>query len=335
MDRLYRRLATLAILLTVTLTAGTLGFVLIANYSPFDAFYMTVITIATVGYFEVHALSTAGRVFNIFLILFGVSIMFYAVGVVTQTALETSFSDLFQKRRAKKMIDSLKDHFILCGFGRVGRGAAAELQRTGVPFLVMDRNEERVERAIKAGMLAVHADSTRDEMLIEAGVKRARGLVAALSSDADNLFLILSAKGLNPHLAVSARVAEEASEAKMRRAGADAVFMPYAITGYRLAQSILRPHVYEFLDITASTSNLGLEIGIEQVLISDGSSMATRSLRDLQLRRDLGVIVLAIRRANGQMEFNPAADAVVDQGDHLIVMGKNEDVRKLEELIRG
>lgn len=335
MDRLYRRLATLAILLAVTLTAGTLGFVLIANYSPFDAFYMTVITIATVGYFEVHALSTAGRVFNIFLILFGVSIMFYAVGVVTQTALETSFSDLFQKRRAKKMIDSLKDHFILCGFGRVGRGAAAELQRTGVPFLVMDRNEERVERAIKAGMLAVHADSTRDEMLIEAGVKRARGLVAALSSDADNLFLILSAKGLNPHLAVSARVAEEASEAKMRRAGADAVFMPYAITGYRLAQSILRPHVYEFLDITASTSNLGLEIGIEQVLISDGSSMATRSLRDLQLRRDLGVIVLAIRRANGQMEFNPAADAVVDQGDHLIVMGKNEDVRKLEELIRG
>lgn len=335
MDRLYRRLATLAILLAVTLTAGTLGFVLIANYSPFDAFYMTVITIATVGYFEVHALSTAGRVFNIFLILFGVSIMFYAVGVVTQTALETSFSDLFQKRRAKKMIDSLKDHFILCGFGRVGRGAAAELQRTGVPFLVMDRNEERVERAIKAGMLAVHADSTRDEMLIEAGVKRARGLVAALSSDADNLFLILSAKGLNPHLAVSARVAEEASEAKMRRAGADAVFMPYAITGYRLAQSILRPHVYEFLDITASTSNLGLEIGIEQVLISDGSSMATRSLRDLQLRRDLGVIVLAIRRANGQMEFNPAADTVVDQGDHLIVMGKNEDVRKLEELIRG
>ncbi len=323
------------ILLAVTLTVGTGGFVLIANYPPFDAFYMTVITIATVGYFEVHALSTAGRVFNIFLILFGVSIMFYAVGVVTQTALETSFSDLFQKRRAKKMIDSLKDHFILCGFGRVGRGAAAELQRTGVPFVVMDRNEERVERAIKAGMLAVHADSTRDEMLIEAGVRRARGLVAALSSDADNLFLILSAKGLNPNLAVSARVAEEASEAKMRRAGADAVFMPYAITGYRLAQSILRPHVYEFLDITASTSNLGLEIGIEQVLISDGSSMATRSLREMQLRRDLGVIVLAIRRANGQMEFNPAADTVIDQGDFLIVMGKNEDVRKLEELIRG
>jgi voltage-gated potassium channel len=335
LNPIYRRLLTLAIRLALTLAAGTTGFVVIAGYPLFDAFYMTVITMTTVGYFEVRTLDTAGRMFNAVLILFGVSTMFYAVGVITQTTLEASFSELFQKRRARKMIDSLKDHFILCGYGRVGRGAAAELQRTGVEFVVMDRSEERVQRAIKAGMLAMHGDSTRDETLVEAGVKRARGLVAALSSDADNLFLILSAKSLNPSLTVAARVGEEASEAKMRRAGADAVFMPYAITGYRLAQSILRPHVFEFLDITSSTSNLGLEIGIEQVLVPEGSRLASRSLREMQLRRDLGIIVLAIRRSGGEMEFNPEAEAVIGQGDHLIVMGKNEHVRKLEEWIRG
>ncbi len=333
MDRLYKRLATIVALIAATLTFGTVGFVVVAGYPWFDAFYMSVITITTVGYFEVHPLGHPGRIFNSFLLLFGVSIMFYAVGVITQTVLEIQFSDLLQRRRVRKMIDSLQDHYLLCGFGRVGRGAAAELQRTGVPFVVLDRNEERVERAIKGGMLAVLADSTQDEMLIEAGVKQARGLVAALSNDADNLFLILSAKGLNPNLKVSARVAEEASEAKMRRAGADAVFMPYSITGYRLAQSILRPHVFEFLDITSSTSGLGMEVGIEQVEIREGSAAEAKSLRDLQLRRDLGVIVLAIRRQGGRMEFNPPADAVIERGDYLIVMGGQEDVRKLERML--
>jgi voltage-gated potassium channel len=332
LNRIYRRFFVIAVLLAAVLAFGTLGFILIADYPAFDAFYMAVITITTVGYLEVHPLGTAGRAFNSVLLLVGVTIMFYAVGVITQTVLETQFTDFFAKRRVRKMIDQLKDHYILCGFGRVGRGAAAELQRAGASFVVMDRSEERVERALRLGMLAVEADATRDEMLEEVGIRRARGLVAALATDADNLFLILSAKNLNPDLKVSARVGEEASVSKMRRAGADALFMPYVMTGYRLAQSILRPHVFEFLDVTSAAS-VGMNVGIEQIEIKPGSQFTGRSLSDLQLRRQLGVIVLAIRRREGAMQFNPPAEAIIETSDFLIVMGSSEDVRKLETMV--
>ena len=330
-----RRLKIIALLVAGTVALGTLGFIFISGYPPFDALYMAVITIAAVGYFEVHPLSTAGRVFNMFLILFGASIMVYSMSAITQTVLETEFGELLGRRRTKKMIDSLKDHFLVCGFGRVGRAAAQELQRTNQPFLVMDRSRDRVDRAMRAGMLAVLADATSDEMLREAGVLRARGLIAALATDADNLFLILSAKALNPKLKVASRVGEEASEIKMRRAGADAVFMPYSMTGYRLAQSILRPHVFEFLDVTGTSAAIGLNVGMDQVEIGAASPMAGKSLQDLQLRRDLGVIVLAIRRANGEMHFNPPAEAIIAAGDTLIVMGGFDSVHKLEQVVEG
>ncbi len=333
--RFQRRLLLIGAALVVTLAGGTIGFHLIEGYSLFDAFYMSLITITTVGYFELQTLSRAGRIFNTFFILFGVSVMFFAIGAMTQTIVELEFTEFFGKRRIKRMIEKLHDHFIVCGYGRVGRGAAGELQRSGVPFVVIDRNEDKVEMAIKSGMLAVLADATRDETLREIGIHKARGLVAALATDADNLFLILSAKGLQPDLRVAARVSEEEAELKMRRAGADSVFLPYTVTGYRLAQAILRPHVFEFLDVTSSNTNMGLNVGIEQVLISPGSEFVARSLRDLQLRRELGVIVLAIRRTSGEMVFNPPAEAIVEGGDHLIVMGDGEHLRQLERLLAG
>ena len=330
------RLRTIALLVAGTVAVGTLGFIFISGYPLLDAIYMSVITIAAVGYHEVHPLSSAGRIFNMFLILFGAGIMVYSMSAITQTVLETEFGELFGRRRTKKMIDSLNNHFIVCGFGRVGRAASYELQRTNEPFVVMDRNRERVDRAMRAGMLAVLADSTSDEMLKEAGVQRARGLIAALATDADNLFLILSAKALNPKLKVASRVAEEGSETKMRRAGADAVFMPYSMTGFRLAQSILRPHVFEFLDITGtSASAIGLNVGMDQVEVTAASPMVGHSLKDLQLRRELGVIVLAIRRKNGEMQFNPPAGAVIEAGDTLIVMGAFDAVQNLEQVVAG
>ncbi len=335
MTRITGRILTVVMLIGATLAFGTAGFVWLSGYPLFDALYMSVITITTVGYGEVHPLTRSGRIFNTFLLLIGAGVMAYAFSAITQSIFESQFGEMIQQRRNRKMIDRLKNHYILCGFGRVGRGAAAELKRSGVPFVVMDRSEDRVERAIKMGLLAVQADATRDDMLIEAGIQRARGLIAALATDSDNLFLILSAKSLNPKLTVSARVAEEASESKMRRAGADAVFMPYSMTGYRLAQSILRPHVFEFLDITAQTSSMGMNVGIEQVEIRPGAKLASRTLKEMQLRRDLGVIVLAIRRADKTMEFNPSADATVEVGDNLIVMGGYEDVRRLEKLVSG
>ena len=278
MKRIAGRFLYLLAAVAITLATGTVGFVLIDHYPPFDAFYMTLTTMTTVGYGEIHPLSHAGRVFNSFLITFGVTTIFIAIGAMTQTIIEREFGEAIGKRRNKRMIDKLKDHYIICGFGRVGRGAAAELHHAGVPFVVVDSNPDRVERAILAGMLAVAADATHDETLRQVGIERARGLVAALATDADNLFVLLSAKGLNPRIYVAARAAEEGAEAKMRRAGADAVFAPYSLTGHRLAQSLLRPHVVQFLDFT--TKDIGMDIAIEQVRVADNSEMAAKSIRE-------------------------------------------------------
>ena len=331
--RIARRVSLVAALLFLTLLAGTIGFWLLEGYPPFDAFYMTLITITTVGYQEVHPLHRAGRIFNSFLILFGVSAMFFAVGAITQTIIELELKDHFGKRRTKRMIAKMENHFIVCGFGRVGRNASYEFQNAGVPFVVIERNEERVERAMQAGMLAVAADSTRDQTLRDAGVTRARGLVAALATDADNLFVLLSAKALNPKLTVVTRAAEEDAEEKLRRAGADTVFAPYSIAGHRLAQALLRPHVAQFLDF--ATTSMGLNVAIEQVCVAPKTEFESKTLREMQIRRELGVIVLAIRKSDGEMIFNPPAEMEIRAGDFLIVMGEPPNLRNLEALLIG
>jgi len=331
MDRLKRRFLYIGLAILTALAGGTAGFVLIEGYPPFDAFYMTLTTITTVGYQEIRPLHQAGRIFNSFLIIYGVTTMFFAIGAMTQAVVEMELPELFGKQRVKRMIEKLKNHYILCGFGRVGRAAASELKRAGVPFVLVDRNPERVERAIREEMLALNADSTRDQTLLEAGVTRARGLIAALATDADNLFVILSAKNLNPQLKVAARAGEEEAEEKLRRAGAEVVFAPYSNAGHQLALSLLRPHVVQFLDV--ATKSVGLDVGIEQVRVAASSEFVSRSLKQLQVRRELGVIVLAIRKADGQMQFNPPAEAVVEADDFLIVMGEHDNLRRLERLL--
>jgi voltage-gated potassium channel len=328
MSRIAKRLLYILIAIVATLTIGTVGFALVGGYSVFDAFYLTLTTMTTVGYGD--RFTHATRNYKAFLIIVGVSTIFIAIGAMTQTIIEFELGDALGKRRNKRMIDKLKDHYIICGFGRVGRGAAEELQHAGASFVVVDSRPERVERAMLGGMLAVAADATHDETLRQVGIERARGLVAALATDADNLFVLLSAKGLNSKLFVAARAAEEGAEDKMRRAGADAVFAPYSITGHRLAQSLLRPHVVQFLDFT--TKDIATDINIEQVRVSAGSEVAARTIREMQLRRNMGVIVMAIRRRDGNMLFNPPADTAVDAGDYLIVMGKQDDLTALEEL---
>ncbi|MDX1982568.1 MAG: potassium channel protein [Bryobacteraceae bacterium] len=327
------RLKLLLIAISVVLAAGTAGFRIIEDFPWLDAFYMTLTTITTVGYGEIHPLSQRGRLFNCFLIFFGIGIMFQVIGAVAQAFVEREFATLFDTKKKKRMIDQLKDHFIICGFGRVGRGAAQEMQRAGVPFVVCDKSEDRVERAMKMGMLATLADATRDETLRDLHIERARGLVAALATDADNMFVILSAKTLNPLLITAARAAEEEAEQKLRRAGADTVFAPYYLTGHRLAQSILKPHVQEFLDIF--TRDIGLKASVEQVRVAHDSELAGKSLKEIQLRRELGVIVLAIRRADGRMQFNPNAEAVIHAEDCLIVMGEADNLRRLESALLG
>ncbi len=330
--RFKRRVAQIIVAIAIVIGIGCAGYMIFAGAPLFESVYMALTTITTIGYGELIPLGRAGRIFNIFYIVFGVATLLVALGLLTQTMIELELSGYFQKRRRRRMIDNLKSHFIVCGYGRVGRSASEELKKSGVPILVVDRNEERVERAIQAGLLAVAADSTRDEVLRDVGIDRARGLIAALATDADNTYLILTAKALNPLLPVATRVSEEESERKLRRAGADVVFAPYTITGQRLSQSLLKPHVNEFIDFTTG-NDMGLDIRIEQVQVSATSEYVSKSLRQAQLRADLGVIVLAIRKVSGQMIFNPPADAEIGAGDHLIVMGQPAQLRRLEELM--
>jgi voltage-gated potassium channel len=331
MDHLPRRLALIAIALAIVLGGGTAGFVLIEHYPVFDAFYMTLTTVTTVGSGEIRPLSHIGRVFNSFLIFFGVTVMLLAIGAMTQTIIELELNQFFGKRRVKKMIEKLHGHFIVCGFGRVGRGAADELRQQGAPFVIVDHSEEKVERAIKDGMLAVLADASRDDVLRDVGIDRAKGLIATLASDADNLFLILTARDLNSKIQLTARVSEQTSEDKLRRAGADFVFAPYNSTGHRMAQALLKPHVQQFIDFT--TQNLEVKVNIEQVRVSARSGFVDSTIAQMQLRSEMGVIVLAIRMADGKMLFNPPADSRISVGDHLIVMGQAEGLQKLEQLL--
>jgi len=333
MSRVLQRIAIVAAAVGITLGVGTAGFVIFAGYPLFDAFYMAIMTMTTVGYAEIHPLTTPARVFNSFYMLLGVSTLLLALGVTTQGIIEAQLGSLFEKRRVRKMIDQMRGHFIVCGFGRVGRGAAQELRAAGASLLIVDRREDRVEWAIHNGYLAVLGDSTRDETLKEAGIDRAAGLIAALATDADNLFAVISAKTLNPKLRVAARAAEEEAERKMRQVGADAVFAPYTRTGSQLAQSLLKPHVRQFLDF--ATSHLGLNVSIEQVEVLAGCDLAGRSLAELRLGSEMKVIVLGIRRASGEMIFSPSAETQVEEHDFLIVMGETEPLRRLEARVTG
>jgi voltage-gated potassium channel len=328
-----RRLALIAIAILAVLGFGTIGLVMIDHYPWFDAFYMTLITVTTVGFGEIRPLSQAGRVFVSFIILFGATIVLLAIGAMTQTVIELELNQYFGKRRIKGMIDTLENHYIVCGFGRVGRGAAEELVQAGEPFVVIDHSEERVERAMNAGMLAVVGDATRDEVLREMGIHKAKGLVATLSTDADNLFLILSAKALNSDLVFSARIDEETSEEKMRRAGANFVFAPYKSTGHRMAQALIKPHVQGFLDFVSA--GVGQNVSTEQVRVSSRSSYSGRTLADVEIQKKLGLIVLGVRKADGTMIFNPRADQTLASGDHVIAMGAEDGLRKLETMLTG
>lgn len=316
-----------------TMAIGTLGFVFIAGYPWLDAVYMAIMTMTTVGYGEIRPLSQAARIFNTFYMLLGVSMLLLALGVMTQTIIEIQFGNLLAKRRVRKMIDQLENHYIVCGFGRVGRGAASELQQAGVKLVIIDRREDRVDWAMRNGYLACLGDSTRDETLKEVRLDKAAGLIAALATDAENLFAVISAKTLNPRIRVAARAAEEEAERKMRQVGADSVFAPYVMTGTRLAQSLLKPHVHQFLDF--ATTSIGLNVRIEQLEVQQGSDLTGRTLADLRIRSELKVIVLAIRRSDGNMLFNPPAEATIAARDYLIVMGEAEPLRRLEARVMG
>jgi voltage-gated potassium channel len=308
--------------------AGTIGYVLIEGWGPWDAFYMTVITVTTVGYGEVHPLSEAGRAFTVVVLLTGVGAFFYAFTLFMTLLAQGGLLEGRERKRLVRMLDKLQDHFILCGFGRMGEIIAHEFARQKVPFVVIERNPERMHLAMEQGFLAVEADASNEEVLRRVRIDRARGFVAAVSTDAENVYAVLSARLLKPDLFIVGRAETEDSRVKLKRAGADRVISPYHLGGLQLAQTALRPAVVDFVQLATSSENM--DLNLEQVHIVDGSPLAGQNLVDAGLRQRFGVVVVGIRRADGRMDFNPAPETAIRPGDDLVVLGRAASLKDLE-----
>ena len=319
------------VLLLATLLGGTVGYMLVEGWDLWDAFYMTVITVSTIGYREVHTLSLAGQVFTVVLIFGGVGTAFYTATQLAAVIVEGGLHRRFEQRRVTRMLDDLKDHFILCGYGRIGSIVAQELHQQRMSFVVVERDLERMHGAVRDGWLAVHADASDEEVLKSIGILRARGLIAAVGTDAENVYTVLTARVVRPDLFIIARVESDEAEQKLRRAGADRVISPYRIGAAHMAQTALRPAVVDFVQLATGSGHL--DLSMEQVHIRETSVLVGKSLVDAAVRQRFGVIVVAIRRMDGVMEFNPAPDALIRAGDELVVLGRPENVKALEEAV--
>jgi voltage-gated potassium channel len=321
-------MALAIVLLAIVIAVGTCGYVVIEGWSAWDAFYMTVISVTTVGYREVHELSRAGQVFTTGLLITGVGAVFYTITLLAAGIIESRVHSRVQEKRRTRMIDRLTDHFILCGAGRIGLIIADEFRRQHVPFVVIDRDPDAVHAVVVRGDLAVEADASRESTLERLRVSTARGLIAALGSDAENVYTIMTARGLRPDLFIIARADSDDAKQKMMRAGADRVISPYQIGAVQMAQTALRPAVVDFVELATSSEHL--ELTMEQVEIGAGSALAGRTIVESNLRQRFGAIVVGIRRGDGQMEFNPPPDAAMQAGDQLVVLGRPDELKGLE-----
>ncbi len=330
-DGAARTIFLIAALLAAVLLGGTFGFAWIEDRPLFDSFYMALITLTTVGYGEVIPLSQAGRIFNSALIISGVTVVFVSIGILGDLLIQLELKNYFGQRKAMRKIDRIADHYIVCGLGRVGRGVVKELRRNNAPSIAIDQSEERAAWAREQGLPALVADATSDATLEQAAIHRAKGLVAAIGNDAENVYVTLSARVLNPDLLIAARATDEDAAQKLKRAGAQTVFTPYTFIGHRLAQALLRPHALSFLDVASAFKESKPDLEIVQVKVSPSSVSAAMTLAESNLRQRLGVIVLAVTKANGEMHFDPSGAISIESGDVLVAVGER---RKLEDLER-
>lgn len=323
-----QRLLPTLLVLALVLAVGTIGYVLIEGWHIWDAFYMTVTTVATVGFREVHPLSTAGQAFTLALILVGVSTALYAFSVLAAVVVEGGWPKYVERWRYQRMISNLDGHYVICGYGRIGSIVASEFARQKIPFVIVDRDAARVAQANQQGHLAVEGDASREDTLRMVGIERARGLVAAVGTDAENVYAVLTARVLKSDLFVIARAEGEDSISKLKKAGANRVISPYRIGAVQIAQTALRPAVVDFVEIATSSDNL--ELSIEEIRIEPGSPMAERALADVIERDKMDVIVVGIQHAQGRMEFNPRRSVALHAGDHLIVLGNPSALKEIE-----
>ena len=313
--------------LAIVFLVGSTGFALIEGWSYFDAVYMTVLTMTTVGYEEVRPLSQAGRFFNLFVMLAGAGLMLYILTVTVQTVVEDEIFRVFvRRRRMRRRIDAIKGHYILCGYGRVGREAANTFLNENLNVVIVDESETAAARADRDGLLTICNDATRNETLQQAGVQRARGLVAATGSDSENVLITLTAKAINPDLIVVARADSLENEDKLRLAGARRVVTPYRIGGRRLAFSAVKPLTSEYFDNVVDTPHVSPRI--TEIAVSANSSLAGASVTEFAAAHEIQV--LAVSKQGGLLLPTPSDETIIEPGDRVVLVGDNEPLSLLE-----
>ena len=331
-SRIRFRIRYALMALAAAILFGTIGFHFIEGWSFPDSLYVTIQTLTTVGYGDLPPHSGAGRAFAVVVMLVGVGGVALVASTIVQSVVQSELVATFGQRRRSRKMSKLHDHFIICGSGRVGSHLVRDLMRTGQPFIVIENDQETAAEFSQRGTNVLLGDATLEERLREAGVERARGLAACLPNDADNVYVVLTARDLNPDLHIVARAAEEQAEAKLLRAGANHVVAPTIIGGHRMAVSLTKPAVSEFFD-SITGSEIGL--GFEQVEIEASSPLVGQEVRETLISSELDIVVVSLRRKNGDTLFNPGVDTRIESGDILIAIGQVESLLRLNELARA
>ena len=326
-----RRQFLFIILLALSLfVIGTIGYIWIEGWSVIDALYMTAITLSTVGYGETQPLSVNGRFFTIILIILGVGTVAYSLTQIGELIVTMRTTNTIRRRHMKRIISKLQNHIIVCGYGRVGRSAVTGLLDGRRQVVVIEKQEQKIQQVYDDGLLLVEGDATKDETLQEAGIDQAASILICTGDDTTNLFVVLSARTLNPNLYIVARAVDSENESKMRRVGANRVVSPYRIGGKHMANIIIRPHVTDFFDVV--TLDNGMELWLEELIIADDSPLVGQTVGDAHIRGRTGVTLVAVLRRDGDQAVTPTADTTLKAGDELIVLGSRDQLASLEIL---
>jgi voltage-gated potassium channel len=326
------RRITVLVILSILLTAfGTAGYMLVQDYSFIEALYMTIITLSTVGFTEVHPLDDTGRIFTMILILLGVSFVAFSLAYFSQILLDGNLLETYRRRKLKKKLDQLENHYIVCGYGEMGEIIVGELLKHNIAVVIIESDESALARLREKNLAYLSGDSTDEENLISAGIRRAKGLVSVVAKDSENVFIVLTARDLNKDLHIYARANSPGTDKRLLKAGADRVVSPYAIGATRIAHNILRPTVTDFLELALSEQ--GMELGMEEIRIPDNSKLAGMELISSGIRSTYDLIVVAIKRSGGTMIFNPPPHEKVQAGDILVAIGAVENLSRFAQAL--